>query len=610
MASNACLTVATQTLYSTSVGTVVQSGDPILVTITEGDLIITSTSFNPTTQTFTDVDPTATLYATQCPATTAPPLSTTTSAATTTYRRSSTQAGGNVVVQTFVETIQQNGTVIQTQTSTPPASTATLADTRANLATNQKQHTGAIAGGIVGAVLALVAIFLCLWFVRKRRRNAIHSRNLDDFFSDPTAAGWQDKPGNGPATAKRAATLRSMRSQSAVMLDLEKERDDPAARNGDSYWAALAPVEDGEEEIEHVSHTRPQSRQSLNTLGRPMSFHSMSMGHGLELAGAAVQEDVTDPSLLRNDSDRSSKSNVTPPDEKTSGLLSPQSPDLVPAFYGAYSSSSPPPISPTSSPPPLSPYGLPASLEATPYEAWNMDIDPTARTQSPPAAQRYNSVSGPMGAGRSSFGSGMAMLNNNVKQRTWSNGALQQADLVQRPRSAQGLARNSTTDNVAAGFAARVMQYHNMQPTSPPHSPSMLATNVTNGASVRARGSFHYPNPSYGGSRSPPPGAYASPSHHSPTSAFPPSQYAHLDIHKTEEEREEDLDSPSQTVAKGIELQTPSRARVQRRHQSLSSDILLRAVKAESEGQQPYKRMTETQNGERTARTLSIRNAD
>lgn len=616
--SNRCSQVPTSTLYGQfTTSQVVTNTILATSTLPDGEVTV-STSFDVETSIATQASPTSTLYSTRCRG---DDTQRQTQTVMQTEAQTTTQAGGRVIVQTIIRTATSEGrVVVETQTATPTAvpTTTTLASSQ-----NAQHNTnvGAIAGGIVGAVAFLALLFGLLWFVRKRRRNAMASRNLDEFFADPSAQGWDEKHANGGNTTSRSGsilgvgagtsskggTLRSIKRKSMAVLDLDKEKN--VSETNDNHWAALTRIDSaqmddeivGDEEVQ--SYGRPQSRHSLNALDRPLSFHSMSAGHGLgsqqpfvlPVPGLSPDHDHSDKEadLLRNDSDRSSKSAHSP---RELGTLNTRSMDMLPPFL----SNASPPISPTS------PYGSPPLREMPLHEG--VAINSNGYESSRPSiarGSRYSISSNMMMTG---------MTNDAKKTRSWSASSY---NMPERPKSALGLSSQASLP-LSSIYAGSVIQQ------SPPLSPTLMPINGRKGSADLQRnrasingGQPHYPSVRYSGAMqalSGRPSQYApsSPQGYNAVNAssqYPPSQYTHLDAHKTDEERAEDRKHVMNSLASmnGIEKYQDQ---PQRRQRSLSGAMLLRVTNGEdSPPSTPQAReMTPTSSGERSA--LSVRNAD
>lgn len=619
--SDRCSTQPSSTLYGTSLSTATVTRSVTATVTLAGGQTSETVSLDLDTIVQTQSSPTATLFATQCDSATSQQRQRMT--ATRTVEESSTQPGGNVVVHTVIRTLSWNGVVIETQTA-PPAPPASPQVTDV---TESQHHSnsGAIAGGIVGAVAFLALLAACLWFARKRRKNAQATRNLDEFFSDPTATAWEDKTveaGAAGGTAGRKSTLRSFKHKSLAVLDLEKEKKTSSENDG-SHWAALTRIDSAQADddgAEPPTYGRTPSRQSLNAAGRPLSFHSMSLGHGVGAPhegrpadGMMVDRSMPQGSLtaeaailLRNDSDRSSKSDNSPNGMRA---LSTHSVDMLPSFM----SNASPPISPTSpySSPPLREMPL---REGVPLD--NVQTSPSSPSHHPGARPGMSRDA------RLSVSSGSLMqqmvdqdgnpVQTVPKARSWSTSTL---SVPERPKSALGL--SGPHPPLSGAFVPYAVHQ------SPPQSPSMgpvMATpsTLTGGPGLGGRASLNngpplHSNLAYRQSmqqqRSPPlsPRPYASGSISS--GAYPPSQYTHLDVHKTDEERAEDHQHAIDTSSGATDVE--ARRLQQRRHRSLSGDLLLRVTNADTVSRaastkHESRQMTPNSSGEKSV--LSVRN--
>lgn len=656
--SNRCSPEPTSTLYGQFTTTQIITNTILATSTLQNGDVTSSTSFDVETSIGTQVSPTSTLYSNRCRSDDSQ-RQTQTQTQSQTDAQTTTQAGGRVIVQTVIRTSTSEGrVVVETQTAVPTGDSIPTTNVSAQKDTKHETNAGAIAGGIVGAVAVLVLLVGLLWFIRKRRRNAASSRNLDEFFADPTSQGWDERNVNGTAavgeggiavasasrsgsilgtiggTSSKGGTLKSIKRKSLAVLDLEKKNKNNNSESNDTHWAALTRIDsaqlDGDEMIEdeRQSNGRPLSRQSLNAIGRPLSFHSMSMGHGLGspqpfgLPALSPEYDQMekDANLLRNDSDRSSKSAHSPGEL---GALQTRSMDLLPSFV----SSASPPISPSSA------YGSPPPMHEL---ALQEGVAPIGSNGNRPIIARGSQYwINPNG------------VKNENKPRSWSTSTF---NVPERPKSALGLTgQPSPPLNTMFGFGSTLQQSPPLSPTLMPINSASGYTNMQRGqqqqqqqhhqtdlqrgrASING-GTPHYPSMRFAGTMqrisdqkmtqfspqfSPSsPNSFLPPSNPiNPSNQYPPSQYTHLDAHKTEEERAEDrrhaLNNAFQKSSRnGVGVGD----QIQRRHRSLSGALLLRVVNGEdftSNGNAPLTpladEMTPNSSGERS--TLSVRNAD
>ncbi|MCO5585498.1 hypothetical protein L7F22_039431 [Adiantum nelumboides] len=248
-----------------------------------------------------------------------------------------------------------------------------------------------------------------------------------------------------------------------AVLDLDKEKN--LSETDDNHWAALTRIDSAQVDGENVgedevqSYGRPQSRQSLNALDRPLSFHSMSIGHGLAspqpfglpVPGLSPDHDQLDKDaiLLRNSSDRSSKSAHSP---GQLSALKTKSMDMLPSFL----SSSSPPISPTS------PYGSPPLREMPLHEGFAVGSNGYENSRPSIARGTYFSSS-----------SNMMMIdvkNDPKKTRSWSASSY---NIPERPKSALGLS-NHPSPPLSSIYAGSAIQQ------SPPLSPTLISPSHNN----------------------------------------------------------------------------------------------------------------------------------
>ncbi|PWN35757.1 uncharacterized protein FA14DRAFT_155167 [Meira miltonrushii] len=622
--SNRCSPVPTSTLYGQFTTTQLVTNTIVATSTLPDGETTASTSYDVETSIGTQASPTSTLYSTRCRGDDGQTQAQTQAqtqdqAQTQTEAQTTTQAGGRVIVQTIIRTASSEGSVIvETQTATPTAiSSPTLLASSQD--TQHNTNAGAIAGGIVGAVAVLALLFGLLWFIRKRKRNAMASRNLDEFFADPSAQVWDEKQANGgnprsrsasilgvaAGTSSRGGTLRSIKRKSLAVLDLDKEKN--ASETNDNHWAALTRIDSaqlddenlGDEEVQNYG--RPRSRHSLNALDRPQSFHSMSIGHGLgsqqpfglPVPGLSPDHDHSDKEadLLRNGSDRSSKSARSPGEL---GALKTKSMDMLPSFL----SSASPPISPTS------PYNSPPLRDMPLHEGVAIN------------ANGYENVRPSIARGSQfSISSNMMMTdmtNDAKKTRSWSASSY---NMPERPKSALGLSSHASPPLSSVLVGSPIQQ-------SPPLNPTLYgqkgSANLQRGRASINGGQPHYPSKRYSGTmqthsgRSPQYGPSSPQAYNaiSPSSHYPPSQYTHLDAHKTAEERAEDRMHALNSVASMNGLDK-NQDQPQRRQRSLSGALLLRVTNGEDSPPLTIPQageMTPTSSGERS--TLSVRNAD
>ncbi|PWN93662.1 hypothetical protein FA10DRAFT_264287 [Acaromyces ingoldii] len=218
--SSSCSSQATATFFSTSTGFVTGTSvttEYTTVSAASGLLggVQSSVRTVTTTSTTTELVPTSTAYQTQCTTEqnggSTSPTSTPTSAATSTAQTSlstisaSQNANGESVAPSVVVVTVGGGNQTAYATVTP-SSTPTSTSSASNSGSGGGTNTGAIAGGVVGGVVGLVLLALLGWFLlRKSRRD---SRNLDDFFKDPTygrRTGGNDEDDGRPAGGAMAA---------------------------------------------------------------------------------------------------------------------------------------------------------------------------------------------------------------------------------------------------------------------------------------------------------------------------------------------------------------------------------------------------------------------
>lgn len=645
--SKDCSAIPTTTLYGAVTSSVVTTRTFLATSTLAGGIVETSTSFEFDTALTTKYTPTATQYLTQCK-TTANPQTQQSSNFTT-----STDGGGQVIIQTFIQTFTSKGSVVvETQTASANPANATSFATHND--DSRKSDTGAIAGGIVGGVAFLALLLGLFWLLRKRKKNALASRNLDEFFADPSTMDWDEKNNsnsnngtgrfNGAGRASRAGsllgiangttsrggTLRSLKRGSLGVLDLEKDKG--VSETDQNHWAALTRIDsaqlDEEREMQEAlsNHGRPQSRQSLNGIGRPLSYHSLSHAHGLISPQAFIlPNEITpelepldaNPALLRNDSDKSSKSGNSP---SALSNIQTRSMDMLPSFLSGVS----PPISPTS------PYGSPPLRDLPLREGVPLSSNGYPQTDQRPTMGR-----GPRSSSNSNIlmpDATMTGVPNTVKPRSWSSGTF---NVPERPKSALGLSGQASPP-LSAIFANQVIHQ------SPPISPTLMPVHTgspdqhRNSGLQRGRASLNGGTPQYPNiytrgsmkgfshqqqqnSTQPPqsPNAYfsTSPTHQQP---YPPSQYSHLDVYKTEEERAEDRMHAAMNSNNGISnlngLERDNNPDRQRRHRSLSGALTLHVTNGEVSPKLNFSTpnsdaMTpNSSTGEKSA--LSVRNAD
>lgn len=303
---SACTTSATATLYSTQYSAVLQ-------TSTSTGYINGSQIASPIVETsyVRQAFPTATLYGTTCQAievasTTTPgrnrdrdssfisSVSTAyVPASTATYVRQSTAAnngGASIVYVTAYSTMSAKSVFVVYKTrSNVPAATSTANAAQTNTKSSSSSHAGAIAGGIVAAIVLIVLLAFLAWCVRKRSRRDRDTKALDDFFKDSLNPG---EAGVGGALLEGTmSTNRSiMRRKSSQILDLEKEKN-LSHSNDEDNWAALTRISTsiGGHEDQYVDcPSRSLSRLSLNAISRGASIRSYGADEALAGPGAGA----------------------------------------------------------------------------------------------------------------------------------------------------------------------------------------------------------------------------------------------------------------------------------------------------------------------------------
>jgi hypothetical protein len=314
--SDSCTTSATETLYSTEYSVVVQAASTN--TFFDGGSEVATTIFD--TITTSQLIPTATLYGTTCATPAAGADTTAISSAATrdrdrsaaatsvtavlptstaTYVREVTSAnnrgGASVVFVTAFSTMSATSVFVVYETRSNslavPTSTSLQADSKSS-----SSHSGAIAGGIVGAVVLLALLAFLAWFFRKRSRRDRDTRALDDFFKDALNPGEAGLAG-GAVVGGAASTRRgTMRRKSSTILDLEKEKN-LSHSNDDDNWAALTRISlsvGGHDDPYYDSHSRPQSRLSMQGISRGASIRS----YGADEAYLASSDAITSGPLV------------------------------------------------------------------------------------------------------------------------------------------------------------------------------------------------------------------------------------------------------------------------------------------------------------------------